>query len=67
MSDTRIEFNANEGEEGIGTLESITFRDGVGLYIALECYRESDPLKCSKLLDKAKNTKQKSCGKVINS
>lgn len=51
-------------EEGIGTTERITFPDGVGLYIAMECYRGSNTEECGKLLDKAKTSTQKSCGKV---
>ena len=54
----------NFSDEGTGTTESINFPDGVGLYIAMECYRGLNQDRCSSLFKTAKNEKQKSCGKV---
>ena len=51
--------------QAIGTLENINFPEGVGLYIALECYREFNRSDCAKLFEQSKKAKQKSCGKVM--
>ncbi len=43
---------------------AITYPLGVGLFIALECYREINQPDCGKLFNEQKNAKQLSCGKV---
>ena len=47
-----------------GTQVSINYPLGVGIFIALECYREINQPDCGKLFNEAKNSKQLSCGKV---
>jgi hypothetical protein len=49
-----------------GTTVSINYPLGVGLFIALECYREINQPDCGKLFNEAKNSKQMSCEKVNN-
>jgi hypothetical protein len=56
-------FRILKREQAVGTLENVWFPDGVGMYIALGCYRDSSPERCSQLLTKAKSHASKACGK----
>lgn len=51
--------------DATGTTVDVYFPYGVGMFIALECFRETNNNDCLKQLQKAsENTKQNSCGGV---
>jgi hypothetical protein len=42
----------------------VNFPDGIGIFMALECFNSRNTEECMKLLENAYNAKRKACGRV---
>ena len=62
FGDLKISVSDDNMEDFSGTLTSVEFPQGVGMYIAQECFREMNQPECEKLFERSTKAKQMSCG-----
>ena len=65
FGDLKISVSDDNMDDFSGTLTSIDFPQGVGLYIAQECFREMNQPECESLFERSSKTKQLSCGQAM--
>ena len=65
FGDIKISVSDDNMDDFSGTLTSVEFPQGVGLYIAQECFREMNQPECEKLFERSTKAKQLSCGQAM--
>jgi len=65
FGDMKISVSDDNMDDFSGTLTSVEFPQGVGLYIAQECFREMNQPECEKLFERSTKAKQMSCGQEM--
>ena len=61
-----MKTNSQLSDGASGTTVNVEFSHGIGLYIAMECFREINQPDCAKLFSTSKDVKQMSCAKVTH-